>query len=91
MKENCFNEQAKTLLQECGNYVVIINTISPESVNDIEKKCGTIVFTEDKSLDNAVAIGLGLKHVLPADSLVYVVHRDCLSTYTTSYTCLFDF
>lgn len=90
MEKNRLNEQTKIPFSERGNYVVIINSVSPETVNDIEKH-ETIVFTENKSLEDAVAIGLGLKHVLPAGSVVYIVHHDCLLTFTVSYACLFDF
>lgn len=91
MENKILNEQSKMSSQESGDYVVVINSISPGSlISDVDVR-GTIVLTEGKSLDRAVAIGLGLKQVLPSNSLVYVVNRDCLSVYLTSYTCLFEF
>ena len=91
MEKNCSNT-VSSVLKEAGNYAVVINTVSPKPVNNDGNEVASILFTEHKSLENAVSIALSLKAVLRSNaSRVYVVEDDSMETYFTTYTCVFDF
>lgn len=87
--EKNLSDKAGSLMKETGDYLVIISALNANCC--VEETHSSVVFTEGKSLEDAVSIALSLKHALPPSSRVYVVYRDSFPVYTTSYTCVFDF
>lgn len=69
--------------KETGDFLVIINS----SCVDWDER-SSIIFAENLSLDASISLAMNLHRIAIPESIIYVVHKDSLHIYSTSYVII---